>query len=293
VEKLVSLLLVVAGIAGTIHLATGPRRRHDQASIDALATQLEDSVARAADGARDRAAELAAHRRLTWIVATDEVTVHNLTRSELGLPAEPGERVQLAQVSLGAPGRAVVLAREPEGMDLPIKSPAGSTSVTAPQILIVERVAYVAAIAAIVPRDRADEVRGVLTVARAVDLGAVLRAVAALGIGARLEGGGRALGLGGVTRARPGWQAIEVPLRGAAAAAGVRLVLSVPEPRPPWGRAGAAALLLFAAVMGAGIFWTLGSARAAARQEADVDGDGPRQVRDGAAAPGAKDGFLV
>jgi len=251
--------LAVAGVAGTVMIAVVRPGASAPAPSPQLMAELDAAIAQARREAEARAMALAARPRLGWIVATDEATVRNLTAAELGLRAEPGERIQLGQVMLKGAGGVASLIADPRGAEIPVAQAAFG-----PQLFISDRSLYVAAVAAIVPRDRRDELRGLLAVARPVDLTRPLRRMAGAGGSARLDVGGRALALGVVPTGpgAPARQIVEATLPAPGGPA--RLRLSMVAPAPSRRRAALGAALMFVTVFGAGVLWTLGRARGAA-----------------------------
>jgi hypothetical protein len=181
----------VVGCAALVGAMMAPSTAH--AATTEVERAAADAVARLRDAgivAHQRASAIAAMPSVVYGVATDQQTMLDLTADELSIHALPGETVEIAQQSLKG-GAVVSLRREGTGelVHLPLQTPGL-------HIVDVAGRLYAIAVVQLKPRDRADVVRGLVGVARAVDLAPVSAKLAALGaaIDVRVDGGSFTLG---------------------------------------------------------------------------------------------------
>jgi hypothetical protein len=157
--------LLAAGLA--LGVATGLRARHRPAAAGgdaaALAGAVEGRLRERAAALGARVATLAELPRLAAAVATDEATVRDLTHEELALRPRPGETITIGQRLRD--GRELVLLVLPPPPPAAAGGPAepgplpraGLETLPAPGGLLLRHTITVA------PRERADELTGVLS----------------------------------------------------------------------------------------------------------------------------------
>lgn len=162
--------IAVAVVLGAPPPAFGAATAIDHASLDVV-SRLRDSVT----VAQQRAAAIAAVPILVYAVATDQQTMLDMTAEELSFHTQPGEIVEVGQRYLKS-GKIVSLRREGSGslVHLPLGSPGVS-------IVIVGDAVYSVAVVEVQPRERSKILRGVVGVAKAVDLAEVTTLLAKLG----------------------------------------------------------------------------------------------------------------
>ena len=270
-ERRLSVALAGIGIPVALLLFVAAHRRAAPGvEVDALAAELDGIVRETAAGVEARAVTLSQLPRLGWIVATDEATVSDLSADELEFGPRPGERIELGQVR-NRDSQVRLLRRLPAGKADPL--PLGRPG---PRLVVSGGRAQIVVVTQIAPRLRAGELHGVLAVAKAVDLTAASKRLAALGVSVRLVAAGGALTLGGGS---------PVPARGAAtvalrspAAEGAVLAFG------PGGRAGwlrVMAWFVLAASLGlAGLLWRRGTPAPVATAAAAAAAT-PRSARSG------------
>ena len=223
--------------------ASGPPR----GAIDAVAQELDARLRETAASATSRAQTLADLPRLGVAVATDAATVRDLTEDELAFRPQPKETIEIAQRPR-AGGPPVSLLRIPADstVAVPLATPGTQLIESADGLRI-------AAVVELEPRERADEIVGVVAVSRVPDMTGVTALLAPVGGGVVLETSAGTIAIGvpvGRTRATAA-----VPL-GGEVTRGARLIAPAPVPGG-WQRerlaiAGALALL---GLVGAAILW--------------------------------------
>lgn len=229
-------LLIGAGLLGAgVWIASAGRRSIPTEQLDLVTVELELAIRDASASARARALTLAQLPRLGWAVATDEVTVRDLTAEELAFRPRPGEQIEISQVHRpsGKIQRLIVIPTGARPL-APAPEPGVSVDVNGDQVRVI-------AVVTVQPRQRVETVGGLLAVARELNLAAVGARLDAANVAARLEAATGSTMLGTAQPSR-GARAVEVPLQ-SPAAHGARLLLSVPTGLA-WGQiAGALALL--------------------------------------------------
>jgi hypothetical protein len=193
----------------------------EQPQLDAVAADVDARLREVAAAAQARAVTLAEMPRLMLAVATDRATVRDLTVDELAFRPRPFEAIEIGQVPKG--GKPVSLLRLPESatFEAPLSEPGVHLIVVGPQL-------FVSAVVNVQPRERADELRGVVAVSSLVDLRAIAQRIDAPGLAARLETGRGGVQLSQAPLAE-GARRVEIPLQ-SEAARGARLVLVAPPP---------------------------------------------------------------
>ena len=192
------LLLIALGAGALVaRSARVPPAGPPPAAIDAVAQELDARLRETAASASSRAQTLADLPRLGVAVATDAATVRDLTDEELAFRPQPGETIEIAQRPRRG-GAAVGLLRIPEGS--PVAAPLGK-----PGVHLIESggALRIAAVVDFEPRERAEEIVGVVAVSRVPDMKGVTSLLAPVGGGVVLETAAGAIPIGGpVDRAR-------------------------------------------------------------------------------------------
>jgi tRNA A-37 threonylcarbamoyl transferase component Bud32 len=167
-----ALAILLAGLAGAAFVGT---RRATPASGEenAVIAAVQQNIATAKAAADERERTLAEMKPLVSALSTDAVTMHDLQKSELTLQPQPGEVVEIGQRFKG--GQTNSLLRMPgDAEPLPLSPDGSRLVVVGGRLTLIETVA-------VKPVERADELTGVISVARAVDLSAAKAAAARLG----------------------------------------------------------------------------------------------------------------
>jgi hypothetical protein len=213
------LTLGAAAVGGLCAVARTPASGPTAAAIEGAVAAIDARLREAAAAARSRAQTLAELPRLALAVATDRATVRDLTGEELAFRPGADETIEIAQLPRPA-GAPVSLLRVPDGSSaaIPLDSP-GVHLVRAGASL------QVAAVVRVVPAARADELDGVVAIARPPDLEAVTASLGPLGGGARIEARGVAVAIGAPLAPGRPTRAIELP---GELGRGARLVIAAP-----------------------------------------------------------------
>jgi Protein kinase domain len=231
--------------------ASGPSRT----GLANVAAEIDARLREAAAEARSRAQTLADLPRLALAVATDAATVRDLTAEELAFRPRPNETIEIGQVPrAGGEPRSLLRLPATSEVSIPLATPGIHLAVDGKAL-------RVAAVARVEPRERADELYGVVAVSRPVDL-VPQAALAELGSGVRLETEAGAVSIGGeLPQDR---ETIAVALA-SESSRGARLV--GPAPAPDRWNASLLALAAALAVLGlivAAFLWRRGSTPATA-----------------------------
>ena len=176
-----SLAIAAAGLLAALAiLLIGRRSAPDD--LRAAAADLDALIRENAAGVQARTDTLAQLPRLGWAVATDETTVRDLTAEELAFRTHPGEHIEISQArkSDGALRRLLHLPAD-GGFELP----------TAPgtHLLVQDNQLYLVTVTNVEPRQRADELLGILAVAKRLDLSPIAQRLTAHGIDAAVRTG--------------------------------------------------------------------------------------------------------
>jgi len=249
VERRLSVAVAVAGLAAALGIFLLGRKTATPDDLRAAAADLDALIRETTAGAQARADTLAQLPRLGWAVATDESTMHDLTTEELAFRPHPGEQIEITQMRRGGgePRRLLELPADSQ-TTLPVL-PGTHTIVQGDHVSVVT-------VVSVEPRQRADELVGILAVAKQVDTSSIERRLTARGISAELR-----TFQGSVTIAgKPlGAAAVEkIPLTGPAAEGAQLVAASVVQAR--WPRI-VAPIVLLLAFGGAGLLWRRGSPR--------------------------------
>jgi hypothetical protein len=241
VGKARKALLIGAGLLGAgVWIASAGRRPIPTQQLELVTVELDLAIGEASASAQARALTLSQLPRLGWAVATDEVTVRDLTTEELAFRPRLGEQIEISQVQRpsGKVQRLMVIPTGARPLAL-APEPGVTLDVNGDQVRVVS-------VVTVRPRQRVETVGGLLAVAQELNLTAVGARLDAANIAARLETATGSTMLGTAQPPR-GARAVEVSLK-SPAAHGARLLLSVPTGLA-WGQiAGALALLAVAIV---------------------------------------------
>lgn len=183
-ESVIGCVVAAAALAAS---STASAATND---VERVAAEAVARIRDAGIAARQRAEAIAAVPSVVYGVATDQQTMLDLTADELSIHAQPGEIVEVAQQQLKS-GSVVSLRREGSGplVHLPLATP-GLHIIAAGDEL------YSIAVVQLQPRDRADVVRGLVGVARRVDLAPVAARLVAAGGAVELRAAGGTVLLG-------------------------------------------------------------------------------------------------
>lgn len=171
-------------------LLGAPARAASSATLEDVAADVVARMHAAGTVAHERAAAIAALPSLGYAVATDQQTMLDMTADELSFHAQPGEVVEVAQAQL-ATGKVTSLRREGEGALVHL--PLGATGQS---FVVVGDALYAVDVVAVRPRSRANVVRGIVGVARAMNLAPARARLAELGAAAQLRIGDTTLLMG-------------------------------------------------------------------------------------------------
>lgn len=178
-----SLIVAALGIVVTAALifvgGTSPAAVRDE--VVAIAADVDARLRETAAAVDARALTLSQLPRLAWAVATDENTVLDLTVDELAFRPQPGESIEIGQVSKRT-GAVTYLLRlgQKDATHLPLSKPGRHVVVAGDKLLA-------AAVQTVVPRQRADELTGAVAVSKPVDFSPAVARLSALKASATLQ----------------------------------------------------------------------------------------------------------
>jgi hypothetical protein len=243
--------VAAAGLAAALGLLL-IGSRSSSGDLRAAVADLDASIREAGAGVQARAETLAQLPRLGWAVATDEDTMRDLTTEELAFRPHPGEHIEITQVRRdgGQPRR---LLRLPVDDDLALPLRAGT------HLVVRAGQLHLVTIMSIEPRQRADELIGVLAVAKQLDTAAFGARLGARGINAALRTTDGSVTISGTA---PSGSAIEetIPLTRPTGADASVVAANVRRMR--WARV-ASPFVLVAALVAAAWLWRRGRAASA------------------------------
>ena len=247
-----SLAIAVAGLAAALGIFLLGRRASPDDVARAAAADLAAQVRETAAGVQARADTLAQLPRLAVAVATDENTMRDLTTDELAFRPHPGEHIEITQMRKGG-GEPRRLLRLPSESDVTLPVLAGT------HVVVLANQLHVVTVVNVEPRERADELVGILAVAKQLDTSAIEQRLAARGVNAELRTIQGSITLAGHA---PDAASIEekIPLAGPGGE-GAELV-AAKLGRPRWPRMAAPGVLLLA-LLAAGLVWRRGPTPAA------------------------------
>ena len=194
-----------------------------------------------------RADTLAQLPRLGWAVATDEDTMRDLTTDELAFRPHPGEHIEITQMRRGG-GEPRRLLR------LPVESDLALPVIPGTHVVVQGNEIHVVTVVSVEPRQRVEELVGILAVAKQLDPSPIAQRLAARGIDAELRTIRGSITLAG---SRPSSVEVKVALAGPAAEGAELVAAKVGQARwPRWLSPMVLAVSLVAAVL----LWRRGGA---------------------------------
>jgi hypothetical protein len=245
VERRLSVALAAVGLLAALALFLLGRKSPDDVRV--AAADLDGLIRETTAGVQARADTLAQLPRLGWAVATDEDTMRDLTTDELAFRPHSGEHIEITQMRRGG-GEPRRLLRLPAESDLALPVIPGT------HVVVQGKEIHVATVVSVEPRQRADELVGILAVAKQVDPSPIAQRLAARGIDAELRTIRGSITLAGT---RPSSVEVKVALTGPAAEGAELVAANVGQARwPRWLSPAVLALSLLAAVL----LWRRGAA---------------------------------
>jgi hypothetical protein len=245
-HKRLSIALAGAGLLAAIAVAlVGRQATPSGGDIAAVAAEVDGMIREAAAGVQARADTLAQLPRLGWAVATDEDTVRDMTTEELAFRTRPGEHIEIANMPKGGQEVRHLLRLPPDASFAMPMSP-GS------RLFLHGGKCHVVAVVAVEPRQRADELTGLLAVSRVLETAAIDQRLAARGVHAELRLWEGTFPLGAPTPAARGTLA-KATLT-SPSASGVELSVVWPGGRPVWTTAVPVVIALLS-LLGAALLW--------------------------------------
>jgi tRNA A-37 threonylcarbamoyl transferase component Bud32 len=235
-----SRVLAAIAVAGAVAITVrGTRVGAPGFDTAAIQRALQGRLRETAAALHARVATLAELPRLAAAVSTDAQTVRDLSQDELAFRPRRGEAIAIGQLPKNGP--PVILLAFPDQNRAPPLSPIGSlVRIVAGHLMMSEAVK-------VVPRERAEELDGVVATSMDVDVDDFSRSLAAAGIAGGIVVGDQRLDIG-AEQPGAGDRVIDLPLDGENGAR-LHLVLSTPRggsPRPYWlGALGLTLLALF------------------------------------------------
>jgi hypothetical protein len=252
VGRRLSLAIAVAGLAAALGIFLLGRRAPPDDVLRAAAAELAAQIRETAAGVQARADTLAQLPRLAVAVATDENTMRDLTTEELAFRPHAGEHIEITQMRRGG-GEPRRLLRIPSESDVTLPVLAGT------HVVVLANQLHVVTVVNVEPRERADELVGILAVAKQLDTSAIEQRLAARGVNAELRTIQGSITLAGHA---PDAASIEekIPLAGPGGE-GAELV-AAKLGRPRWPRMASPGVLLLA-LLAAALVWRRGPTPAA------------------------------
>jgi len=245
-RKRLSIALAGAGLLAALAVAlVGRAATPPGGDIAGVAAEIDAVIREAAAGVQARADTLAQLPRLGWAVATDEDTVRDMTTEELAFRTRPGEHIEIANMPKGGQQLRHLL-RLPPDASFAMPMTLGS------HLFLDGGKSHVVAVVAVEPRQRADELTGLLAVSRVLDTTAVEQRLETRGVQAELRLGEASITLGAPTPALNGTPA--KTLLTSPAASGVELSVVWPGGRPVWTKAVPLAIAALS-LLGAALMW--------------------------------------
>ena len=241
VERRLSVALATTGLIAALGLLLLGRRTSSD-DVSGAATELAALIRENAAGVQARADTLAQLPRLGWAVATDENTMRDLTTDELAFRPHPGEHIEITQMRRGGgePRRLLRVPAESE-VNLPVL-PGTYVVVQANQL-------HVVTVVSVEPRQRAEELVGILAVSKQIDTAAIAQRLAARGINAELRTMQGSITLAGTA---PSKVEAKVAIAGPAAEGAELVAANVGRAR--WPRF-VSPLILLLSLAGAALLW--------------------------------------
>ena len=194
---LAAQVLVAGGVGAGVGAGVGVAVARAEAPAGPLgsdsAAELDTLLREQAAGLKARATTLSDLPRLQAAVATDAATVRDLTQEELAFRTKPGEMIEIGQVPKAGAGAANSLWHSGDG------GSALTELLARPgvHVAIEAGALWLAAVAEVKPKARAEELTGAIAVAAAMDLRTLEAKLRAAGAAARIEVRGKTLEIGG------------------------------------------------------------------------------------------------
>jgi hypothetical protein len=219
----VSIGVAAVGLVGAVFWTAAEGTHPQAAGASTLASDVDIRIREAMVGAQARAETLAQLPRLAVAVATDARTFRDLTADELAFRPRRDEHIEIAQISLGKRRGG---GREPAAQSLlrlPDERLPLSMTTTGRHVMIGGGGLQAVAFEPVQPRERTNELRGAIAVARQIDLSSFGSRLAALGLSGRIDLASGSFPLGGAQVASGGVSRVVL---GSAAAERATLVLT-------------------------------------------------------------------
>jgi hypothetical protein len=252
VERRLSVALAAVGLLAALALFLLGRKSPDD--IRAAAADLDGLIRETTAGVQARADTLAQLPRLGWAVATDEDTMRDLTTDELAFRPHPGEHLEITQMRRGG-GEPRRLLR------LPVESELALPVIPGTHVVVQANEIHVVTVVSVEPRQRVEELVGILAVAKQLDPSPIAKRLAARGIDAELRTIRGSITLAG---SKPSSVEVKVALAGPAAEGAELVAAKVGQARwPRW----LSPAVLAASLLGALLLWRRGGAAPAPRHE--------------------------
>ncbi len=264
-------------VAAALVAALGQRGRAPTFDAASFGRALDARIAETKTALHRRVEELAKLPQLAAAVSTDSRTVRDLTQDELAFRPQPEEAIAIGQLpktggSATAPRSPVMLLVAPEGAAAPPLDVGPShLAVSGARLLLSQAVR-------VIPRERADELDGVIAVSRPVDLAGPEAALLAVGARAELSAEGGTLSLGAPPA--EGAPRRAVPL--ADSSLGLRAMVL-----PPTAPRAITSWIVALALAGLALLLLLGGGRSAARR---APAEAPRFATPAIWSPGSGSG---
>jgi len=248
VERRLSFALAAAGLIGAIGIFLLGRRTSSDDVLRTVAADLDALIRENAAGVKERADTLAQLPRISWAVATDEATVRDLTNEELAFRTHPGEHIEITQMQKGG-GEPRRLLRRPADSDIDLPLMVGT------HVVVRDNRLQLVTVVSIEPHEHADQVVGLLAVAKQLDTSALEQRLVGRRISAEVQTIQGAFVLAGSAPA-PSRVEAKVALTGPAAQGTVLVASNLGAPR--WPRV-VAPLVLLLSLAGAALLWRRGA----------------------------------
>jgi len=238
VERRLSAALAAVGLLAALALFLLGQKSPDD--VRTAAADLDGLIRETTAGVQARADTLAQLPRLGWAVATDEDTMRDLTTDELAFRPHPGEHIEITQMRRGG-GEPRRLLR------LPVESELALPVIPGTHVIVQGTEIHVVTVVSVEPRQHADELVGILAVAKQLDPSPIAQRLAARGINAELRTIRGSITLAG---SRPSSVEVKVPLAGPAAEGAALVAANVGQARwPRWLSPAVLAASLLAALL--------------------------------------------
>jgi len=279
VDRRPSIISAAVGVGAAIALVVVGHGGPPTSDVQSAAAELDGRIRETAAAAHARAQTLAELPRLAWAVATDEQTMLDLTNEELAFQPAPDEVIQIGQVQR-RDGKVTTLRRVGDGtFEVPLADPGSKLVGSDGRLHVVD-------VVSVEPKTRADQIRGAVGVARAVDTASLGNKLRRAGIALRVDLSGG----GGVVVGRAPSNAHEEPVALVADAAHGAKVTALTSTGLGLGYLAGALLALLVGFTMAALLWRRAAVQAQAADDLplrdlipevhiDLRGDRPRRDR--------------